>query len=71
MTRLRSYQDIQMPDLMKANLEALAENEALITYTCEGSITEEKGHRTFFCGTCDWVENSAAAWYSWTKTCVK
>lgn len=60
-----------MTDLMSANLEALTRNESGGTWVCESSIKEKTDSHVFYCGTCDWVENSTATWWSSTKSCTK
>jgi hypothetical protein len=59
--------------LALANVEVLAgENSGTTyTYTCEDAIKEKKGNNVFYCGTCDWVQNSGPTALSSTKTCKK
>jgi hypothetical protein len=61
----------QLSDLNRANLEAITQQEqgGGMATTCENRIVGQEGVRTIFCGTCNFVENSAAAWDSNTKTC--
>lgn len=61
----------KMTDLMSANLEALTRNESGGTLSCESRIKENPDNRVFYCGTCDWVENSSPTWLSSNKTCSK
>ena len=58
-----------MDDLFRANVEALTRNESEI-YTCETRI-KEGDRKTFFCGSCSWVENSEPTWTSFTSSCTK
>ena len=61
----------KMTDVMSANLEALTRNESGGTWTCESRIKENPDNRVFYCGTCDWVENSAPTWWSSTNSCTR
>ena len=56
--------------LLMRNIEAIAKGEAM-KKSCETNIVVKSGHMTFFCGTCDWVENASEAWNSSTSTCSK
>lgn len=60
-----------MTDLMSANLEALTRNESGENWACESSIKVKPGSNVFYCGTCDWVENSTPTFWSSTNSCTK
>ena len=67
---VKAYNYYSMPELMRANLDALTEEETVVNKTCEDTIVTEPGTNTFFCGECDWVEDAAEAWNSKTKKCT-
>jgi len=52
-----------------ANIEVLAQGETGGTTTCHNTITQEKGNRVFYCGSCSFVENSKPSTWSGTSTC--
>lgn len=55
-------------DIFNRNVDALANYEGGSS-TCETRITTQQNRRTFYCGTCGWVENSKPTWDSSTKSC--
>ena len=56
---------------MSANLEALTRNESGENWACESSIKVKPGSNVFYCGACDWVENSTPTFWSSTNSCTK
>ena len=37
--------------------------------TCYNTITSLDGHQVRYCPICDFVDDSKAAWYSWSDDC--
>lgn len=60
----------KLDDLFCENVEALADAEGINSYTCETTIKVGNSF-VYYCAICDWVPNSAEAFFSSTKTCTK
>lgn len=58
--------------LQLANIDALASSDEApgTEVPCYNTITKHTGSKVRYCGTCDWVDESTDAWYSFQKKCT-
>ena len=68
---VKAYNYYSMPELMRANLEALSKSETNKRIACVSKIKYKLGNYTFYCGSCDEEENSVPASLSPDKFCYK
>lgn len=66
----QSRNEVVLSDLALANVEALANGETATGKTCYNTITKQKSSKVFYCGTCDWVDESTYTTFSGTDNCV-
>ena len=66
---VKAYNYYSMPELMRANLEALSQSETGKKTACFSKIKYKAGCYTFYCGECKEVENSTPTFLSPSDFC--